>query len=96
MILFEIFITILVIAAAVLAGVAWVTRPIWTALWKRHRQEELEERRAVEIEEQVRLRREEEARRSQEAASAEFEGWLEEAKPRGETEEQECREDGSQ
>ena len=70
MILFEVFITVLVVVLAVLGGVAWVTRPVWTALWKRHQQEELEARRSAEIAEQLRIQREEEVRRRKEASSA--------------------------
>src|SRR5437879_364835 len=94
MIVFEVFITALVIIAAVLGVAAWITRPLWTALWRRYRHEEAEERRVRELDAQVALRRAETERQARESAATEVRDWIE-GQAGEKQEEQACRHDAS-
>jgi len=82
MVIVEVILMVMVVLALLLAVVAWLTRPIWQALWKRHQDEERLDHLAAE-----RARQQAEAdRRYREAASAEVRTWTHADEPDEESE----------
>jgi hypothetical protein len=81
MVLPEVILTAVAVVLIVLGGVGWVTRPIWTNLWKQYQREEAAERRAAE---RAKERAEDHAEACKEA-EAEVRSWHEDGP--GETQE---------